>query len=58
MQAHNVPHRHARTALCATVAHMKQHKQPNARLHNLQHSALLVVCATQACMLLHNPPHK
>ena len=56
MQAHNPPHRHARTALSATLVRMQQHNLPHTRLHNLPHSALLVVCATQAGMQLHNLP--
>ena len=45
MQAHNLPHMHARTALSGTLARMSQHNLLHMRLHNLPHSALLVVCA-------------
>ena len=58
MQAHNLPHMHARSTLSATLARMQRHKLPHMQLHNQPHSALLLVCATQACMQQHNPPHR
>ena len=58
MQAHNLPHRHARTPLSATLARMQQHSLPHTRFHDLPHFALLVVCARPACMQLHNVPHR
>ena len=58
MRAYNLPHKHARTALSATLARMQPHNLPHMRLRNLPQSASHVVCATQACMQLHNPPHR
>ena len=49
-------HRHAHTALAATLARMQQHIVPHMQLHNLPYSALLVVSATQARMQVHNLP--
>ena len=57
MQVQKLPHKHACTALPATLARIPRHTMPHMRLHNLPYSDALVASTSQARIWLHNLPH-